>query len=389
MNRRVLPWVLALGALVVFVGWYASIAPDRASPDTEEHAADFPNYYFGGQRLWDDRPVYEPLADEVQQSFAIADYDTYPADPPVTVVVMSPFSALGYSAAWYTWSAISVALFVLSMWLVARELDLAPGVAVAISIGSLVTTPARFLFARNHVETIVLLAGVLGWIALRRGSSTWAGRWFAVATAIKMFPGMWLLGVLRRDRRAGLVGLILAGGALLVAAAVVGGDNTSAFISDVIPRSRLWYGSLGNYSLVSFGTALVGRWLGWVLMALGIVVLVPIFLWRPRPADQMWVMGTAAALLISPLSWLNYLVLVLPALVLVATHRDWSRPGHRIGFVAVLGALAFWSPVVTETQLVSVAVSFVPTYGLIALFIIAWKEPAWSSTSETPSPISP
>ena len=44
---------------------------EALAPEEPEQAADFPNYYFGGERLLDGRAVYEPLEAEIEESFGL------------------------------------------------------------------------------------------------------------------------------------------------------------------------------------------------------------------------------------------------------------------------------------------------------------------------------
>ncbi len=163
----------------------------------------------------------------------------------------------------------------------------------------------------------------------------------------------------------GLIGLI----SLLV----IGWGNAVDFVTQVLGASRRWYGTLGNYSLLSFGTALVGTWFGWVLVAVGAVLLVPRYLVGANSPEQVWVAGTAAALLLSPLSWLNYLILAIPALVVLASRLDLRIARDRWLLLLLVASLGFWGPVVLAAELPSVLVSFVPTYGLIGLFVVAMR----------------
>ncbi len=382
--RHGVAWVVALMALALFGWWYVATTPQALNPREPAEAADFPNYYFGGERLRLGRPIYDPLEPEIIALFGLEGYTTYPADPPSTIALLAPLSFLGYRAAWYTWSAISMMLLVGSLWAVAREVGYSGPWAAALSAVALLTTPARFLFRSNHMESLLLALGVAGWLAWRRRRWRLAAVGFGVAAALKFFPGMWLLGLLRSRPRAGLVGIGVAAAALLVGGAITGVDNSVAFTTDVVSRAGRWYGTLGNYSLLSFGHALAGGWLGWLLLAVGAGSLLPAYLARPPDPDRVMVEGTAAALLLSPLSWLNYLVLVLPALLILSCRVDWRRPSQQIGFVALMGGLVFWGPVVLGSELASVLVSFVPTYALVALFFVGrrleTKEQAWSST---------
>lgn len=376
---------MAVSVTIFALAWGPG-ALDSLDPDTPEQAADFPNYWFGGERLWDERPVYDVLEDDFAEQFGVDGYDTYPADPPPTVVLFSPLSFLDYSVAWVVWQIISAALIFVSIVIVSREVGYPAPAAAAIAAAAFVTSPVRFLLGRNHMESVLLILGVLGWRALRRGRRGEIA--WGLATGLKLFPGMWLVGLMRTRRAATIRGLGVAVALLLAGSLILGLDNLEQFVSETVPGSRRWYGTLGNYSLLSVGTAFAGVWLGWVLLAAGLVTLGPRYLAGATDPDRVYVLGTALALLVSPLSWLNYLVLVIPALVMLSCHLDLAgEPSHRVGFVALVVTLLAWGPIVTASEVVSEVASFVPTAALVALFLIAdrrMETTSWPSMSETP-----
>lgn len=383
-SRALVVAAVALG--VVSLSWSSAI--DRALNPTDPHeAADFPNYYFGGERWLDDRPVYDILDEEIEALFGVEGYDTYPADPPTTVVLFSPLSSLSYETAWKVWQAISALLAFGAVVIVSRECGYSPQWAVVFASLAFLTTPVRFLLERNHMESVLLILGVLGWRALRRSSSLRGSVFWGLATGLKLFPGMWLVGFARTDRRRTIVGLGLAVGLLVVGAVALGWSNVEQFIDETVPGSRRWYGVLGNYSLVSLGTAFVAPWLGWIATVAALGWLLPKYLNGNDFADRVYVLGTSVALLVSPLSWLNYFVLVIPALVILSCHLDLAgESSHRIGFTALVVPLMFWGPIVTDSEYVSLVLSYLPTLALLALFLIGHrhiKEAPWLSTSET------
>ena len=384
---RVLPAVLTVVAIALFALWYSATVDGVLDPVEAEDAADFPNYYFGGERLLDGRPIYDELGTEVAALTGLDGYDTYPADPPSTIVAFTPISLLPYRTAWVMWSVVSIGLIVGSVYAFARSLHFARAWAVALAAGSLLTVPARFLIQRNHMEALILAAGVLAWRAVRRRDDGGAGLWFGVATAIKLFPGVWLLGLMRRAPRQAVRGFAVVAGVLLAGMLVVGWSNTTDFL-DVIGRSRRWYGTLGNYSLISLGSALADPWLGFVLAGIAVLVLGPRYWAASVNGEKSWLLGITLALLLSPLSWLNYLILMVPVVIWVGCRADLSSPVGRISLVALTGGTLFWGPVVLDTELASVLVSYVPTYALVALFVIIEKEPSWLQTSDHPSPSS-
>ena len=377
-------WVLLGGACVALVLFGVFFAREASKSLDGTALPDFPNYYFGGERLFDGRPVYGSLESEVEERFGVEGYDAYPADPPPTVLLVAPLSLLPYDTAWFLLAGLSVAIILSVTYLTAREVAFSTEASIALAAAALLTTSFRFLVTRNHIETLVLLLGFLGWRALRRNGPIWTGVWWGLATGLKLFPGMWLVGLFRRRTQ---VGVLAGAGTLLVVGLLsgfaVGWSNVADFVTQVIGSSTRWYGALGNYSLLSLGAALSSITLGWVLTGVGAAVLVPVYLKMADRPDQVWVAGTAVALLLSPLSWLNYLVLTIPALLIVGSRLDVRVTADRWLMLGLVASLGFWGPVVFASELPSILVSFVPTYGLVALFVVAIRRLGDRSEAES------
>ena len=372
-RRSIFAIILTVLAIAGFAWFSITVLPPAI-----QGKPDFPNYYFGGERLLSGESMYGSLAPLVEDQFGVASYQTYPADPPATVILLSPLSLLPYETAWIVFAALSTVIMFGVGYGVGREVRWSREASVAAGALLLVTSAGRFLLFRNHMEPILLLVLFLGWRELRRGHEVSAGVWWGIGAALKLFPALLIVGLVAgRKRRAAVATSLTAGGITVAAVMVAGWSNTVAFITDVLPLSAQWYGALGNYSLLSFGTALAGTWLGWSLLAIGGIALVATYSNGARSADEIWVAGMAAALLITPLSWVNYLVLVLPGLMVVVDKFDLHKVRDRWVAIGLVVALGFWGPIVLGSKLPSVLLSFIPTYGLIALFLTAIRRP-WS-----------
>jgi alpha-1,2-mannosyltransferase len=373
VRRRSVSIVVAVLALAGFAWFSAVVLPPavRGEPD-------FPNYYFAGELLLSGEPVYGSLTSLVEERLGVSSYEAYPADPPATVVLLSPLSLLPYETAWVAFAFMSAVILFGVGYGVGREIGWPRETSVAVGTLVLVTSAGRFLLVRNHMESILLLVLFLGWRALRRGHEVPAGVWWGIAAALKLFPALLIVGLIAgRKRRAAVAAASTAAGITVAAVLVAGWGTTVAFVTDVLPLSAQWYGALGNYSLLSFGTALTGTWLGWSFLAVGGIALVAVYSGGARSADEIWIAGMAAALLITPLSWVNYLVLVLPGLVVVIDKFDLDEVRDRWLALGLIVALGFWGPIVLGSRVPTVLVSFLPTYGLIMLFATAIRRP-WS-----------
>ena len=133
-----------------------------------------------------------------------------------------------------------------------------------------------------------------------------------------------------------------AGVLTLAGAAVLGPADTRAYVLEVLPQARHFLGRLGNFSLLSIGVGLSGPWLGWTLEVAGILWVLSVLARRPGGADRTWVTATSGALVISPLSWVGYPILVLPGLLVLARALDLGTRRDRLTLLLLTFIVGFW-----------------------------------------------
>jgi hypothetical protein len=340
--------------------------------------ADFPNYYFAGRRLFEARPVYADLKAEVQATLGW-DYDVYPADPPPTIVLLAPLACVDYVTAWWILATFSIVVMIYVSYMVAREVGFSKSVALMCCAVALGSSPFLFLLKRNHMESILLLLGFAGWYALRRQRYALAGCCWGAAGALKLFPSVWFVATSRSfPARLFQTACLVFGTMTLVGILIVGKDNTQMFVTRVLPLSARWYGSVGNYSIVSLSVALfptaMGMYIGYMCAALLCVVMLRPHLYERLGADCVWITSTAVALLISPLSWRNYLILTLPCLIILAKKMDFGDRDQRLLFGGLFICFWNWPELIpTGDYTLTVLLSSMPTFGLVALYYAALR----------------
>ena len=122
-------------------------------------------------------------------------------------------------------------------------------------------------------------------------------------------------------------------------------SNTQQFINDIIPLSARWYGVVGNYSVLSLCVALwglgLGKIIGWVLSGAILVIFFFIVGKKKLSIDVAFSISTCIALLVSPLSWLNYLILIFPVLLMTSRQIDWNSRPRRLAFLGLI--IIFWN----------------------------------------------
>jgi Glycosyltransferase family 87 len=361
---------LCLVCMGLFSNIFSNIITDAFNGKSP---ADFPNYYFAGKRLYEGRDVYSPLDMEVKEAFGWK-YDVYPADTPILLCLTSPLSFLPYEAAWFVLAGFSIITLTFSIQVLARELQLTRQASLVLCCLALASSPFLFLLKRNHVETVLLLLGVLGWKALRNNQHKLSGVLWGTAAALKLFPLIWLVRIPKNNTDK----QILAYGAStflalsILGCYLLGEDNSYNFFSEILPLSSRWYGVAGNYSLMSLSVALLGSSSGIILGAILTIVALIAFVFlliKLKPNnDTIFILSTCFALLISPLSWLNYFILLFPALIILAQRIDFTNRALRITFLLICLVVWNWpSYISTGSPVLTVLVSSMPTFGVMGL----------------------
>lgn len=243
-------------------------------------------------------------------------------NPPLMSVLLAPFAPLDEVLAYRVWVALTTLMVAGSVLAVARELRLRAVVTVPALLAVLASSPLHGTLVLGQIYPVLLVGLVAGWIAERRGHPVLAAALFGITVALKpsLAPVLLLPAVARRwaPFRAGILS---AAAASLVGVLVAGPSSGLEWLriafSEPVPDT------VDNASLpglaVRFGLpSTVG-------LAVGLLVLVGTLAWCGRHRDRIDPAGTvvwavvAAGLLLSPIAWHNYLMLLFPGALMLVT----------------------------------------------------------------------
>jgi hypothetical protein len=368
---RVALWAFLLAATCAWKGplFLASLRPLVVQDLFQEWAS--ARYYFQGT------PVY------AAQETAITHYRGSPRDPgevfneynahlPAAVLLTLPLAFLDYPDAFLVWDLLSLVAFAVSLALVVYQLPLriSPWALLPLLTLLLFCNPFRQQLNQGQLNLLLLLLLTGAWAADRSGHPWWAGALLGTAAAVKIFPAfVFLYFVARRDWRAvaagGLAVLVWTG----LTAAVLGPSCYRDYVENVLPHVATYRDSWINFSLTGLwykllaGTAQGGHtsslWhnppaatLTAVVSALAIVAVVAVVCARARSVadrDRAFALCVTAMLLVSPITWDHYFVLLLLPLVVFPALGRGLRPRPNAGAivwrVAFFVALAvLWAP---------------------------------------------
>ncbi len=374
---------------------------------------DFVQEWASARNFLEGRPIYE----DQQVSLArYLDYHRNPdnptdrfflhynAHPPTSVLLAVPLARLDYPDATLAWNLISLAALAVSFWLFNQQLHItsSPWALLPLLAYLLLCGPFRQQMYQGQLNLVLLLLLTATWASDRSGRSLAAGTLLGLATAIKLFPGFLVLYfLLRRDWRAVGATVIAFGLLTGLTTAVLGATTYRDYVSDVLPQVAAYESDWLNASFAGFWSRLfnptshqntvIPLWTspllasaGTLLCRVALLAACVWALWRMKtPAERDLAFGLLlpAMLLISPIAWDHYfLLLFLPVIVI------WQRLQHagpaRWLFVLIPAALSLnmgWYYRVlilpglnggTSGPLQTLTIVALPFYALLALFVV-------------------
>lgn len=328
------------------------------------------NYWRAGHRILSGTSVYQPfqLAGPYPPQ-GITDIYLY---PPFLAVVVAPLVALvpdGHAGNWL-WMAIGAVILALGVLSTARREGLARGFDLALLLAAIFAyAPVVSEMIIGNVDLEILGLLTAAWLAVRSGSERGdllAGGWVALATVIKVFPGIMILWFL-------LTGRYRAAGAAVVTMVLL------ILVTLPVTGLQLW----SDYPVVlanlgppvEFTDVLApSAWLSVIMpplaaRALVTAVGIAVVIWaaRRRSAPISFAVTVVVSVLIGPSLFPHYLaMLVLPMLLAIR----YAPPMGWVGLVW-LSALGGGAEVFGDaTWIVNRAI---PTLGALALVVgLAW-----------------
>jgi hypothetical protein len=285
-------------------------------------------------------------------------YLTY-IQTPLTAVLLMPVAGLDLA------DARSVMLIVSNTMLLAG----AAVMVYALGATRLLVLAAFVIFATyeamfdslrlGNMDAPIVALLALGFLALRRRRPWLVGAPLAAAAMLKVSPAI-VLGyfVWRRDRRV-LAGAAFTGVLLLALSfAIAGKHNHVIFVRDVAPklaRGSAFYDNIslgGALARAHFGEAFdkyedeLPPWPLWLRAAaalLGGAIIVGSYVVARRDVEAGYMLCTAVAVLVPPISWSFYPTWLIPSLLFLVSRIEQRRAWNRL---ALLIALYPWLSIV-------------------------------------------
>ena len=375
--------VRGLATIVIAVAGIYALVTHAAliSINQDLHYNDFGKFYYSlqnwtaGASLYGRNPAtFIPFTESTGRQF-------WNMNPPHFHFFIWPLLFFEIGWAFYVWSVVNIAAFVLAIVAIARtaKLELSARGWMLVALGLLWAAPTIAWSVTGQMTGLVVALITWIWLDVRSGRWIRAGVAIGLAVSIKLFFGpLALLLILKQQWRAVIAGA-MTGLLLIVAGLAVFGlqsylewmralrDVTWVWAvmngSVFAPVARLW---LGDESAFGFTPDLRGAMrIGW-LFALPILVTGMLTAWRSTNADRSILVVILTSLLASPLGWVYYYWIALGPLVslrndAVVRHAAllasvwlvfpyyWLWPSDSMLFTLTLGSAYTWSLVAAWT----------------------------------------
>ncbi|MGC8787563.1 MAG: glycosyltransferase family 87 protein [Anaerolineae bacterium] len=336
---------------------------------------DFLQEYILAKAMVDRVDPYLPIAELASRYLGSLPQQVFPhptPHPPPVGLLLAPLALFDYPTAAAIWLGVELLCLVAAVYLVSCALDARFSVLATFVIGAFLLLWHPFwqelLWGQLQVPMLVVLAG--SWLALRKGHSLLGGAFTGLALLLKPVPWpVLLLFVMWKDWHAlaGAVLVILVG--YVAAGLLVGLDTLLRYFTTVLPWVTQFYREyLGNISLSSIGWRLFAGSAVEGLIAPPVIhctaaasivaVLLPCLvllvacaaLWKRCSLEASLGIMICVSILISPISWRHYLVLVfIPAAQVVHWLVRHQWPARETNWALIVAGLLFvdWGMLVT------------------------------------------
>jgi Glycosyltransferase family 87 len=408
------PWIwLTLAGWLLFLRGPAFVENLKLRPPTEI-IPDFFGDYASARSWTEGLPVYAEHRETVPRYVGVRlnerrSHVFFNAHPPTSVLLALPFAAMSFPTAFLAWNLTSLAALAASVCVVQRQLRIPVRVwSFAPVVALLSLCFPLWEQCRLGQLTLILLLLVTGtWAAERSGRPWLAGALLGAATTIKLFPGcLFLHYALCRRWKVVAAGMATMAGLTALTAALLGLDAYRAYLLRVLPGIQHFRAGWNNDSLWGFWSRLFDPALDhprdWslsqpvsyspalallisVISSSAIVAILARAVHRNTAGqgnDLTFALAVTATLLVSPICWDHYLLILLVPLAAAWVELPASRLARAL-FVVIVAAFWVGHPTVWElfgllgraaTPLESLCVLSYQFYALLGLFALICLE---------------
>jgi alpha-1,2-mannosyltransferase len=309
---------------------------------------DFTQPYLMGHALRAGANLYAPIP-ELAARFdpSLNRWLKVSAYPPIVAVIGLPFSYLPYFWAVIAWMVFELVCLSLAIVLIVRHFgSRAAATPVLILVLAFISwTPLYIELNLGQLMIPILLLLTLSWLALKAGNDFRAGLLLGIVMAIKLYAWPIALFLLIKGRwRAPLAALIVFIAANGLAIGLVGKATLLDYYfrvgGTVFAEYKL---DPFNFSTWSVGYRALGI-TGGVLMSLAVLSYSLVLALRAKDFDAGFMVMLTAATILQPISWIHYMVTLLPAFCWIGNRREFRTSDLLLGMLLIMLILPGFYP---------------------------------------------
>jgi len=343
--------IISLALLSLLVA-YLSFIYLASSPDWD---TDYKYLYFSAQQVWHQANIYYPLRFFSPSLNGVTEMVNL--NPPMLAIIMALPGLMYYTASFWLWSLLNLAMEIGGVLLIVDRFFQPQREKFWIFLASILLLLSFFpTFINLYAQTagLIFLLTVLGWLSFREKKLGLAGFFWGLACSIKLFIGLFVWMLIWRKEWRCLRAMLLTTSVCLAITIFFFGPNIYAEYSAVFAKVN-WYSASWNASLLGFFARIFGylhetnhalihlprlvqiAYSTTALFLLGMFAffqekcfeikqsnteILPVFSRDLLSRDLMVAYTLVAMLLISPLAWIYYfLLLLIPSAVIFYWNR--------------------------------------------------------------------
>jgi hypothetical protein len=285
------------------------------------------NAFLTHLQLTDFSAFYDSVADFWRMGDLYRPHHYINLNPPhVSVLLFTPLLAFDLRTAAIIWTLFSGVLVVFALWLLQSEWRL-PRTRCELVLGVFGASIAlNHCWREGQVGAVLLLLSSMTWVALRRGRAS-APAWLALSASLKPWILVSLVGL---GRRVAIVATGVGVLGLLLGVLMCGLDNWIRWSTEITATKDSWFrGSLNisMHGLIARSVSITGEAKqsvlipAWIVLSLGLCTVT----WLRQGTDvtRAWLLWLLVGILISPVSWTYYLLVLTGPLVAWGESRAW------------------------------------------------------------------
>jgi len=299
---------------------------------------DFVQFYLMGHALRGGANLYAPIPKLAAQFEPhLNQWLEVSAYPPIVAIIGLPLSYLPYRWALVVWLLFELTCLALSINLIVKHFGGRSSLPVLITICMFISwQPVYMDLYMGQFMIPILLLLVLTWKALREGKDGQAGVLLGVVFAVKLYAWPLALFLIIKGRwRCPMIAAAVLFAANGLMAAWTGAATVVDYYSRVggFVLAQYVFDPF-NFSCWSIGFRSAGL-PGAIFLTLAVLVLSLLLATRSKNFDTGFMVMLVASTILQPISWIHYMVTLLPVFCFVVNRSEWERLDFVLGLLLI------------------------------------------------------